>query len=109
MTEVPGTHGGTRHPVVVGQADLRLRGLLAAGLAQEGQALLEELLELGDRATLEQHVPVGADVLDGLGLGLRAPTWSLASAPQRHSQVCGTSASTEKGSSIVCPLGTGRS
>ena len=74
MTDAGHPAWGTRHPVAVGQADLRLRRALAARLAQEGEALLEELLELGDRATLEQHVPVGADVLDRLGLGLRAPT-----------------------------------
>ena len=56
---------------------LALARPLAAGLAQERQALLEELLELGDRAALEQHVPVGAHVLDGLGLRLRAPALEL--------------------------------
>ena len=74
---MPGTHEGCPAPSVVGSGGLALARALAAGLAQEGQALLEELLELGDRATLEQHVPVGADVLDGLGLGLRAPTLQL--------------------------------
>ena len=79
--------------------------LLAAGLAQEGQALLEELLELGDGATLEQHVPVGAHVLDRLGLGLGAVARAWPPAPQRHSHVGGTSASTENGSSMRVPLG----
>ena len=46
---------------LIGSGGLALAArLLAAGLAQQGQALLEELLELGDGATLEQHVPVGA-------------------------------------------------
>src|SRR5699024_7731619 len=45
-----------------------LLGLLAARGAQQLQPLLEELLELGDGAPLEQHVPVGARRLDGLEL-----------------------------------------
>ena len=43
--------------------------------------------------------------LTGLASGSGPPPWSLASAPQRHSQVCGTSASTENGSLMVCPFG----
>ena len=78
--------------------------LLAAGLAQEHEALLEELLELGDGATLEQHVPVGADVLDLLGLGLGAvDETGLLAAPALPGR--GISASTEKGSSVRWPCG----
>ena len=79
--------------------------LLAARLAQQRQALLEQLLQLGDGATLQEHVPVGADVLDLLGLGLGAVDRSLASLPQRHSHVGGTSASMENGSSVRWPCG----
>ena len=43
-----------------GQA-VRLRRGSRRGIAQQRQALLEDLLELGDGAALEQHVPVGAD------------------------------------------------
>src|SRR4051794_10939970 len=48
------------------------RRLLAARLAQERQPLLEQLLELGDGAALQKHVPVGADVLGLLGGRLRS-------------------------------------
>src|SRR6476659_4366102 len=43
--------------------------------------------------------------LTGLASGSGPPPWSLASAPQRHSHVWGTSASTENGSLMVCPFG----
>ena len=36
---------------------------------QHGQALGEDLFELGDAAALQQHVPVRAGRLAGLGLG----------------------------------------
>src|SRR6478609_1312696 len=48
------------------------RRLLAARLAQQAQPLLEQLLELGDGATLQEHVPVGPNVLGLLGGHLRA-------------------------------------
>ena len=46
-----------------------LGGLLAAGGAQQEQALLEEFLELRDGPALEEHVPVGARRLDRLAGG----------------------------------------
>src|SRR5687767_13582334 len=47
-------------------------GALLALPVQEAEALGEQLFELADAAALEQHVPVGADRLDLLRLGLVA-------------------------------------
>ena len=63
-----------RRPVQVRRADL--------AAAQQLQALGEDVLELLDRAALEQHVPVGADRLLDLGLRLDAVACS---APRRRS------------------------
>ncbi len=78
--------------------------LLAARGPEQGEPLLEELLEFGDGASLEQHVPVGPDVLGGFDLGsLAALEQRVLAAPALH--VGGTSASIEKGSWVRCPSG----
>ena len=69
--------GSLQGSVVEGQAVLRRRGFSPRRLAQQRQALLEELLELGDGTTLEEHVPVRALVLDRLRLGLGATALEL--------------------------------
>ena len=72
----------------------------AAAGADVGEALLEELFELGERAALEQHVPVacgGPCRSLWSTVAVPSPMRSRASAPQvRHSQASGTSASAAK-------------
>ena len=61
---------GGLHPVALGLAvGLELGLDLALVLVQDREALGEDLFELGDAAALQQHVPVRADRLHGLGLG----------------------------------------
>ena len=112
---------GARSSRLVGQADWTrfLGARLAAALpgaavqvrradlaaAEQLEALLEDVLELLLRTPLQEHVPVRADGLLGLGLALD-PDLLSASAPQRgHSQSAGTSASTDIVISNSCPCG----
>ena len=53
-------------------------GLLVS--LQQGEPLLEQVLELSDGTTLQEHVPVGPHVLGGLGLG----RWHRPAVPVRR-------------------------
>ena len=80
-------------------------GALGAPLREQLEALVEEHLQVRDRAALQEHVPVRARRLDLLLLG-RRPSISREMLPcRRHSQVAGASASFANGTSNSCPRG----
>src|SRR5690242_13535703 len=58
--------------VATGRRSRALRGPGGPPALQLGETFVQQVLELGDRAPLEQHVPVGARRLDLLLLGLPA-------------------------------------
>src|SRR6478609_1325773 len=69
-------------PLLAGAGAVQVRRADLAA-AQQLQALGQDVLELLDRAALEQHVPVGAGRLLGLDLGLDARRRARLSAAAR--------------------------